>query len=139
MTSSGNRLVHRCAYQGEDRTGWVLDHSQAPHPGDVARFHNHPTAQFLDAVQGVRGLGNSFSIRIHQDSPASWLEKTAEVLHVTSGPALERAGDLAAILTKLEEGDVLQACRRLLADAQRAGAPLHYQTAFAYRFGGVEG
>ncbi|MEN9506119.1 MAG: Holliday junction ATP-dependent helicase RuvB [Actinomycetota bacterium] len=28
-------------------------------------------------------------------------------LHITSGPALERAGDLAAILTKLEEGDVL--------------------------------
>jgi Holliday junction DNA helicase RuvB len=28
-------------------------------------------------------------------------------LHVTSGPALERAGDLAAILTKLGEGDVL--------------------------------
>ena len=29
------------------------------------------------------------------------------VLHITSGPALERAGDLAAILTKLEESDVL--------------------------------
>jgi Holliday junction DNA helicase RuvB len=28
-------------------------------------------------------------------------------LHVTSGPALDRAGDLAAILTKLEDGDVL--------------------------------
>ena len=28
-------------------------------------------------------------------------------LHVTSGPALERAGDLAAILTKLDERDVL--------------------------------
>src|SRR5262245_62690551 len=28
-------------------------------------------------------------------------------LHITSGPALERAGYLAAILTKLEEGDVL--------------------------------
>ena len=28
-------------------------------------------------------------------------------LHVTSGPALERAGDLAAILTKLEDGDLL--------------------------------
>jgi Holliday junction DNA helicase RuvB len=28
-------------------------------------------------------------------------------LHLTSGPALERAGDLAAILTKLDEGDVL--------------------------------
>ena len=28
-------------------------------------------------------------------------------LHITSGPALERAGDLAAILTKLGDGDVL--------------------------------
>jgi Holliday junction DNA helicase RuvB len=28
-------------------------------------------------------------------------------MHTTSGPALERAGDLAAILTKLEDGDVL--------------------------------
>ncbi len=28
-------------------------------------------------------------------------------MHITSGPALERAGDLAAILTKLSEGDVL--------------------------------
>ena len=28
-------------------------------------------------------------------------------IHTTSGPALERAGDLAAILTKLEPGDVL--------------------------------
>jgi Holliday junction DNA helicase RuvB len=28
-------------------------------------------------------------------------------LHITSGPAIERAGDLAAILTKLDEGDVL--------------------------------
>ena len=28
-------------------------------------------------------------------------------IHTTSGPALERAGDLAAILTKLESGDVL--------------------------------
>lgn len=29
------------------------------------------------------------------------------VFHVTSGPALERPGDLAAILAKLEPGDVL--------------------------------
>jgi len=28
-------------------------------------------------------------------------------LHITSGPAIERAGDLASILTKLERGDVL--------------------------------
>ncbi len=31
----------------------------------------------------------------------------AAQLQITSGPALERAGDLAAILTKLDEGDVL--------------------------------
>lgn len=34
-------------------------------------------------------------------------EEMGVTLHVTSGPALERAGDLAAILTKLGEGDVL--------------------------------
>ncbi len=34
------------------------------------------------------------------------VEMDAELV-VTSGPALERAGDLAAILTKLEDGDVL--------------------------------
>lgn len=31
----------------------------------------------------------------------------AAMLHITSGPAIERAGDLAAILTKLSPGDVL--------------------------------
>src|SRR3989344_6340112 len=28
-------------------------------------------------------------------------------IHVTSGPAIERSGDLAAILTNLEKGDIL--------------------------------
>ncbi|MFM8001256.1 MAG: AAA family ATPase, partial [Actinomycetota bacterium] len=31
----------------------------------------------------------------------------AAKIHITSGPALERAGDLAAILTKLDNNDVL--------------------------------
>ncbi len=34
-------------------------------------------------------------------------QEMGAVLHVTSGPALERPGDLAAILAKLEPGDVL--------------------------------
>ena len=34
-------------------------------------------------------------------------EEMGAKLHITSGPALERAGDLAAILTKLGENDVL--------------------------------
>ena len=40
-------------------------------------------------------------------------------LHVTSGPALERAGDLAAILTKLDEGDVL-----FIDEIHRLGRPV---------------
>ena len=34
-------------------------------------------------------------------------DEMAVHLRITSGPALERAGDLAAILTNLDEGDVL--------------------------------
>ena len=53
-------------------------------------------------------------------SPPRW----ACTLHITSGPALERAGDLAAILTKLEERDVLfvDEIHRLLTG--RRGDPL---------------
>ena len=40
-------------------------------------------------------------------------------MHVTSGPALERAGDLAAILTKLDEGDVL-----FIDEIHRLGRPV---------------
>ena len=40
-------------------------------------------------------------------------------LHITSGPALERAGDLAAILTKLDEGDVL-----FIDEIHRLGRPV---------------
>ena len=43
---------------------------------------------------------------------------SASRLHITSGPALERAGDLAAILTKLDEGDVL-----FIDEIHRLGAP----------------
>ena len=43
-----------------------------------------------------------------QDHPGGHRGQRAGVnLRVTSGPAIERTGDLAAILTNLEEGDVL--------------------------------
>ena len=38
---------------------------------------------------------------------ANMLNEMGAKMHTTSGPAIERAGDLAAILTNLEEGDVL--------------------------------
>ena len=44
--------------------------------------------RFLDAVRAVEGLGNTFTIRVSERSPRSWLDAAAETLRVTSGPAL---------------------------------------------------
>ena len=51
-------------------------------------------------LHGPPGLGKTTLAHIVA------MEMGAE-LHITSGPALERAGDLASILTKLDVGDVL--------------------------------
>ena len=64
----------------------------------AARARSQPTDHLLFA--GPPGLGKTTLAHI--------VAKEMEAgLHITSGPALERAGDLAAILTKLEDGDVL--------------------------------
>jgi Holliday junction DNA helicase RuvB len=65
---------------------------------EAARLRSQPVDHLLFA--GPPGLGKT--------TLAGIVAKEMDVqLHVTSGPALERAGDLAAILTKLEDGDVL--------------------------------
>ncbi len=65
---------------------------------DAAKRRGQPVDHLLFA--GPPGLGKTtLSAIVAAEMGVS--------LHVTSGPALERAGDLAAILTKLEEGDVL--------------------------------
>ena len=65
---------------------------------EAARKRGQPADHLLFA--GPPGLGKT--------SLAAIVAAEMDVqLHVTSGPALERAGDLAAILTKLNEGDVL--------------------------------
>ncbi|SVD89661.1 uncharacterized protein METZ01_LOCUS442515, partial [marine metagenome] len=65
---------------------------------EAARRRGQAADHFLFA--GPPGLGKTTLAHIVAT------EMQAE-LQVTSGPALERAGDLAAILTKLEPGDVL--------------------------------
>ena len=65
---------------------------------EAARRRGQPPDHFLFA--GPPGLGKtSLSVIVAAEMDVA--------LHVTSGPALERPGDLAAILTKLGEGDEL--------------------------------
>jgi Holliday junction DNA helicase RuvB len=65
---------------------------------EAARRRGQPVDHLLFA--GPPGLGKTTLAGIVA-------AEMAVHLHITSGPALERAGDLAAILTKLDEGDVL--------------------------------
>ncbi|HEY7626461.1 MAG TPA: Holliday junction branch migration DNA helicase RuvB [Ilumatobacteraceae bacterium] len=65
---------------------------------EAAKMRGQPADHLL--LAGPPGLGKT--------SLAGIVAVEMDVhLHITSGPALERAGDLAAILTKLGEGDVL--------------------------------
>ena len=65
---------------------------------EAARRREQPVDHLLFA--GPPGLGKTTLAGIVATEMGTQL-------HITSGPALERAGDLAAILTKLEDHDVL--------------------------------
>jgi holliday junction DNA helicase RuvB len=71
--------------------------------------------QFLLLVEGARGRDEALDHVLLSGPPGLGKTTLAGIVanelgvgfRPTSGPALERAGDLAAILTNLEEGDVL--------------------------------
>jgi Holliday junction DNA helicase RuvB len=67
------------------------------------------------AIQAARGRGESIDHTLFHGFPGLGKTTLAYIIahemrtniRVTSGPVIERAGDLAAILTSLQEGDVL--------------------------------
>ena len=65
---------------------------------EAARSRNEPLDHVL--FSGPPGLGKTTLAAVLANEMGS-------KLHTTSGPAIERTGDLAAILTNLEAGDVL--------------------------------
>ncbi len=66
--------------------------SMAVTVGGVGRDGREATNElsevFLEAVAAVRGLGNTFSIRVSERSSDDWLRRTAEVFAATSGPGV---------------------------------------------------
>src|SRR5439155_13799413 len=68
----------------------------------VVRAAGHRGERHIDHVlfSGPPGLGKTSLAHIVA-------RELGATLRVTSGPALERAGDLASILTNLDDGDVL--------------------------------
>lgn len=65
---------------------------------EAAKGRNEPCEHVL--LYGPPGLGKTSLAHVISNEMGSGIK-------VTSGPALERVGDLAAILTNLEEGDIL--------------------------------
>ena len=65
---------------------------------EAAKKRNEPVEHIL--LHGPAGLGKTtLAYIVAKEMGAN--------IRITSGPAIERAGDLAAILTNLEDGDIL--------------------------------
>lgn len=102
--------------EGTDTEGLVADHAGL-RPTTLDEFVGQPELRrHLEIILGAARMRNEAADHLMFAGPPGLGKTTlahivaAEMhttIHTTSGPSLERAGDLAAILTKLAPGDVL--------------------------------
>ncbi|NCO05189.1 MAG: Holliday junction branch migration DNA helicase RuvB [Candidatus Magasanikbacteria bacterium] len=100
---------------GDEEEDVVVE--QTLRPADLTEFvgQHHIKEPVLIAIEASKTRGDAFEHTLLHGNPG--LGKTtlahiiakemASTIRVTSGPALDRVGDLAAILSQLEHGDVL--------------------------------
>lgn len=112
-TGSANGAAGASALQGEeDRT---LDLSLRPRTLDEFVGQQRPRQILGMSIEAARKRGEVLDHVLFSGPPGLGKTSLAHIIarelgvsiRVTAGPAIERAGDLAAIVANLEEGDVL--------------------------------
>jgi Holliday junction DNA helicase RuvB len=103
--------------EDEDDEPRIIDDDHGLRPRTLAEFVGQPELKehLTILLEAARKRGQAADHLLFAGPPGLGKTSLAGIvareldasLQITSGPALERAGDLAAILTKLEEGDVL--------------------------------